>query len=287
MDKPDLYEVLGVSTSSSQEEIKKAFRSLARQFHPDVAGSSRASEVRFIEISEAYEVLGNEARRQEYDRLFGFEIMPDNVPPHTGEDEGLYNDPFRRGPARRGAPEPLREPREWRSPAARRARDARAEPRFGHKRMRPRRGADLEYDLRVTFRQAYTGVSVDVVVVDRRIEVHVPPGVDTGSVVRVAGGGAPGLRGGHPGDLFLTVIVIEDPYFTRQGNDVHMAVPLSQVEAAVGAVIEFPGPGDSIRMTIPPGTESGTCFRLKGLGFPSLRYGPRGDAYVTVHVSRR
>ena len=287
MGKRDLYEVLGISSGASQEEIKRAFRRLARRFHPDVAGDNQASNTAFIEVSEAYEVLGNEASRKEYDRRFGFEVESGSGFHRTHARAWSYAGFSPRGSSSFESAEPFREAGartgRQRSPI----RDIDEEPWFGYHRTRSRRGADLEYDLRLTFRQAYKGVIADVSVLDKTIEVHVPPGVDTGTVLRVPRGGMPGLGGGPPGDLFLNVTVLEDPYFIRQGNDVHMAVPLSRIEALVGAVIEFPGPGDPIRMTIPPGTQSGRCFRLKGLGFPSLRGRLRGDAYVTVHVKPR
>lgn len=286
MDKRDLYEVLGVSVTASQEEIKKAFRSLARRFHPDVPGNTQASEIRFIEISEAYEVLGNEARRRDYDRRLGFEVESEGGFHLDDDHVWSYESPPRRGTWRYENPEPLREYEDRRRFSRTRDRFG-PEPWFGRQRTGSRRGTDLKYDLHLTFRQAYKGITVDITVVNKRIEVHVPAGVDTGTILRVPRRGAPGLRGGPPGDLFLHLTVGEDPYFIRRGNDIHMAVPLSKVEALVGAVIEFPGPGDSIRMTIPPGTVSGTCFRLRGLGFPSLCNGPKGDAYVTVHVDPR
>ncbi len=287
MFKRDLYEVLGVASTSSQEEIKRAFRSLARQFHPDVAENTEGSEVRFIQISEAYEVLGNESKRREYDRQFGLGMQSDDYPPYGYEHQRTYGRSCFRGTPPPEYGEPLRNLRGWRCRSFGRQSSMRPGQPYAHARTQSRRGSDLLYDLRITFRQAYQGVSVDISVADEHHAIRVPAGVDTGSVVRVEHGGAPGLRGGEPGDLFLNIVVLDDPFFIRQGKDIHMAVPLSRMEALAGAVIEFPGPGDSIRMTIPPGTVSGTCFRLRGLGFPSLRYGPRGDAYVTVRVNGR
>lgn len=288
MEKTDPYVVLGVRRSASQQEIKSAFRNLARCHHPDVTGNAYASTMRFVEIAEAYEVLGNAGRRHEYDlshpdhagtseqftdtdEHWVHSEAPDDGKPLFGQNGHVFDGAVTWKRERASSVDPSGE-------------DA---SRGGNRWTRSVRGADSEYDLRISFRQAYKGVSVDVTTLDRKLEVRVPPGVDTGTKIRVPRHGAPGLRGGPPGDLFLKVTVLEDPYFLREGNNIHMAVPLKEPEARVGATIEFPGPGSPIRMTIPAGTKSNTCFRLKGLGFPSPYGELRGDAYVTVHVTPR
>lgn len=159
-----------------------------------------------------------------------------------------------------------------------------AKKRRSSSRPMSQRGNDLEYDLTIEFLDAYHGVKRRVRVLDRVIEVHIPAGVDTGSRIRVAGQGAPGLRGGAPGDLFLTVSVNPHPLFQRKGIDVSLHAPITISEAILGGEIEVPSPDGSVVMKIAAGTQTGTVFRFRGKGFPALKTGERGDFYVTTYV---
>jgi DnaJ-class molecular chaperone len=138
--------------------------------------------------------------------------------------------------------------------------------------------------LTVSFDQAYHGISVEVRVLDRTINVRIPAGVDTGSRVRVPGQGAPGLRGGSAGDLYLDIQVQSHPHFRREGIDIHLAVPLTLGEAILGSRVEIPGPTGKMILKVPVGTQSGAVFRFKGKGFPSLKDERRGDFFATTSI---
>jgi DnaJ-class molecular chaperone len=284
MAKRDPYNVLGVSRSASDEEIKKAYRKLARRHHPDLNNNSKASETRFKELAEAYEVLADSEKRRRYD-MFGYEGLD-----VTGQGYGSSagSGPFRAagfgragfgygfdgftGSSKRGIFDDIF------SEFFRADADAR------HRRRRPSRGDDLEYELTIDFFQAYHGASATVRILERRINVHIPAGVDTGSRIRVPGQGAPGRHGGGPGDLFLDIIVTPHRFFRREGDHIFFAIPVTIGEAVLGTKVEIPGPDGRLILRIPPGTQSGTNFRFKGKGFPSLRGDGKGDLYVTTHV---
>ena len=286
MAKRDPYSVLGVSRSASEGEIKKAYRRLARQYHPDMNRNSKTAEVRFKEISEAYEILNDPEKRQRFDMFghegvhsdfggfgsstgrnpfegmrfgnsgFGFNFGNFSGNTKHGFFEDVFSEFTRAGPGRGGRRRPVSEP-----------------------------GRDLEYNLTIDFHQAYEGLSAEVRVLDKRIDVRIPAGVDTGSRIRVSGQGGPGLRGGRPGDLYINVRVAPHEYFRRESNDIHLTVPITFGEAVLGARVELPGPDGRLALRIPPGTQSGTNFRFREKGFPDLKRKSRGDFYVTVHIT--
>jgi DnaJ-class molecular chaperone len=278
MAKRDPYRVLGVSRTASEEEIKSAYRRLARVHHPDMNKNSKSSESRFREISEAYEILSDKERRRAYDR-FGHEgvdgfqgFRSENPFARAGFGGRDFN--FRFGGS---------------GSSGHRVFDDYFADLFGTAGARDTKrsaskGDDLEYDLTVTFDQAYHGVSATVRVLERRIDVRIPPGVDTGSVVRVPGQGAPGRRGGAPGDLYLNITVLPHKVFRREGNDIHLTLPISVAEAILGARVEIPGPEGRLALKIPAGTQAGTVFRFRGKGFPALKDDGRGDLYVTAQI---
>lgn len=278
MQKRDPYTVLGLSKTASDEEIKSAYRRLARQYHPDVNNNSKYAEDRFKEISEAYEILSDKEKRRQYDMyghvgknfdefrssygtFYGSGFQRENFNSNFGNFgssgfsvfEEMFSDFFR-------------------------SQTQRSHRRYGVK------GDNLEYDLTISFEQAYHGFSATIRVLERRINVHIPPGVDTGSVIRVPGQGAPGLRGGPRGDLYLNIIVTPHRIFRREGQDIYLSVPISIGEAVFGTKIEIPSPQGRLILKIPAGTQSGTNFRFKGKGFPSLKNEGKGDFYVTTQI---
>jgi DnaJ-class molecular chaperone len=279
MGKRDFYRILGVNRSASAGEIKKAFRRLARLYHPDMNQNGKASEARFREIAEAYEILGHEGKRRQYD-LFG----PNGVDADVrrsgqGSPFGGFGK-FRTGFGFGGYSHSsgfydIHEAFADFFGAGRRDRSAWSGAR---------RGRDLEANLTVDFVDALHGLSALVRVLHRRIEIYVPPGVDTGTRMRVPGQGGPGLRGGSPGDLYITITVRPHGLFRREGNDVYLDVSITVREAVIGATIEIPGPDGRLALNIPRGTQSGTSFRFKGLGFSSLNGVGRGDFYVRTRI---
>jgi DnaJ-class molecular chaperone len=284
MSKRDPYHILGVSRSASDEDIKRAYRKLARRHHPDLNNSSKASETRFKELAEAYEILTDSEKRRKFD-MFGYEGLDAAARGYGsaggrgpfgqagfgrsgyGFDFGSFSGSSKHGIFDDIFSEFFR---------------ADADPR--NRKRRPARGDDLGYELTIDFDQAYQGATAVVRILERKINVHIPAGVDSGSRIRVPGQGAPGRHGGPPGDLFLDIIVTPHRYFRREGDHVFLAIPITIGEAILGTKVEIPGPDGRLILKIPPGTQSGTNFRFKGKGFSSLRGGGRGDLYVTAQV---
>ncbi len=329
--KRDYYEVLNVNRNASQEEIKKAYRKLARQYHPDVNKNSDA-EMRFKEINEAYEVLSDQQKRATYDRfgrvdLGGMGGMGDYGFGGFGD---IFEEIFGFG-----------------SMGSRRRR-----------RYEPQRGADIRYNLAIEFEEAVFGChkAVDVprsetcpkcrgsgaepgtqpmrcpqcngtgemrqsqqtifgsfvnvttcprcqgkgeiitnpcrqcqgkgqVQVTKRIEITIPPGVDDGTRIRLAGEGEAGTRGGTPGNLYVVLSVKEHKLFNRQDNDLLLELPLNIAQAALGAEMTIPTLDGNEKLDIPPGVQTGRTFRVKGKGVPYLRSKDRrGDLIVLVRV---
>jgi len=297
----DYYAILGVPRTASEKEIRSAYRRLARQYHPDVNPGNKEAEERFKEINEAYEVLSDPERRRKYDQL--------------GARWREYEQWER---ARQAAGEPARpEEFQWfveEAPAGteytyRTLTDEDLRDLFGEagafsdffetffgrgarrEAPRPRRGADLEAPVEVTLEEAYRGTTRQLSLEDatgapRRLEVTIPPGVDDGARVRIAGQGAPGRAGGAPGDLYLVVHVRPDPRFERRGDDLYVRerAPLSTL--LLGGELRVRTPDRrTLALKIPPGTADGQVFRLRGQGMPRLgQPDRRGDLHVEVHV---
>ncbi len=328
--KRDYYQVLGVNQQATQEEIKKAFRRLARQYHPDV-NKDRDAEARFKEINEAYEVLSNREKRATYDRFghsgpqAGFGGYGDFS--GFGGIEDIFDSFF--GGMRTGT-------------AARRG---------------PSRGADLRYDLTIEFEEAVFGSEKEIVIrrhetcpqcqgsgaepgtqpvrcpqcngtgevrrqqqtilgsfiqvatcprcqgereivttpctqcqgqkivqVERSISVIIPAGVDDGTRIRLAGEGEPGARGGPTGNLYVVLRVKTHDQFRRDNNTIFLELDINVAQAALGDAVKVPTLDGDEELLIPPGTQTGDTFRLRGKGVPYLRRNSRGDQVVLIHV---
>ena len=333
--KRDYYEVLGVNKEASDQEIKKAYRQLARKYHPDVNKSPDA-EAQFKQINEAYAVLSDPQKRAQYDQL-GHAAFENGGGFNGAEgfggfggfdDLGSIFDMFFGGGG-----------------------GARAQ------RRGPTRGADLRYNLELDFLEACFGVKkrinvsrrevcshchgnqaepgtkiktcpqcngtgqvqsvkntpfgrmVNVVTCPRcsgegkiveqpcshchgrgrvqkarELEVNIPAGVDQGFQIRISGGGEAGSRGGSPGDLYVVINVRPHRFFKRRDDDILLEIPLNLVQASLGAELEVPTIDGQVKVTIPPGTQPGATFRVKGSGVPPLHGSGRGDQYLTVKV---
>jgi curved DNA-binding protein len=283
----DYYKTLGVSKNASAEEIKKAYRKLARQHHPDVNTKPEA-EKRFKEINEANEVLSDPEKRKRYDtvgpewerfqqsgqRPGGFQWVYTGQPgadPFNGEAGG-FSDFFR-------------------TLFGEGATDFDTGPLFGRPSTRRRRsvaGADVESEVEITLAEAYKGTerSVEMRLPDgttRRLSVKIPAGVKDGQRIRLAGQGAPGSAGGPSGDLFLRARVRPHPVFQRDGDDLRMDLPVALHEALLGAEVTVPTLKGRVSLRIPPETQNGRTIRLAGQGMPRAT-GGHGDLYVTVKV---
>lgn len=333
MSKRDYYEILGISNGASEDEVKKAYRRLAKKYHPDLNPDNVEAETSFKEASEAYEILSDQEKRSKYDRFGHAGVNPQSG--GYGQGFGGFGDIFEDifdifgGGSSRGS-----------------------------RRNGPSRGADLRYNLNLEFKEAVFGVEKEIqirrvencqtcsgtgakpgtgketcsscngrgevryaqqtpfgqfvrtatcdicngageVIIDKcttcqgtgkqnktkKIKVKIPAGVDTGSIISMREEGESGDRGGPSGDLYIYINVAEDTIFNRSGNHIYLTIPISFTEAALGAEIEVPTLEGIISHNIPEGTQTGTEFRLKGIGVPSVRGHGRGDLFFTVEVS--
>jgi molecular chaperone DnaJ len=263
----DLYRLLGVRRTAADAEITRAYRRLARRLHPDAGG--HAGGVRFGAVAAAYRVLHDPERRREYDEELAAEAAR---PDHSTGGRGQSHGPAL--PANRRAAGPG-------SPRIDDRRSAFAERRPG-RIPRPRRGTDLETDLRLPFEDAVRGTSRRLRLPSGTVTVRIPAGVADRQVIRLAGYGGPGEHGGLPGDLRIRLHVARHRFFTRKGSDLLVTVPVTFAEAALGAAIRIPALDRPARLRLPPGTATGTTFRLRGRGVTVS--GDTGDLLVTVQV---
>jgi molecular chaperone DnaJ len=331
----DYYQVLGVARDADESTIKRAYRQLARQYHPDVAADKKAAESHFKEINEAYEVLSDAQKRSNYDRFGHAGVQGGGAEggfgPFGSEGFGDIFDMFF-GAARGGG-------------------------NTQQRRNGPTRGSDLRYDVEITLEEAYAGTTRDVsfrhlagcatcrgsgaepgtlivpcdrcsgtgiqrqvrqtplgqfvtqttcskcsgdgqivqtpcttcrgrgrVEQEKSLQVRIPPGVDDGSRIRISGSGEAGLRGGPDGDLYVYLSVAPHEVFRRDGLDVLLEVGVSFPQAALGGDITVRSLDGAAQLTMNPGTQSGSQYRLRGRGMPSVRGGAKGDQLVTVHV---
>ncbi len=341
--KRDYYDILGVPRNASAEQIKKAYRKLARQYHPDVNPNKAEAEEKFKELSEAYEVLADTQKRQTYDQ-FGHEGLKSSFGPggfqwsnfsHYSDFEDIFSRFF--GGDIFGGGESIFD-------------------LFGRGQRRGRpRGADLRVDVEISLSDVATGLEKEVnvqrrekcpkcdgtgaksaddlklcsacsgtgqiqhvsqrgflrtvnittcsrcggrgkivenpcsqckgtgiILKGRKISVRIPPGVESGVRFRMAGEGETGPGG--PGDLYIVVHVEPHPFLERRGNNLYCEVPISFSQAALGTKVEIPTLSSSAEISIPPGTQPESVFRLRGQGLPSMNYGRQGDLYCKVQV---
>lgn len=334
MSKRDYYEVLGVSRSASQDEVKKAYRKLARQYHPDVNKDDPNAQEKFSEVAEAYDVLSDTQKKSRYDQ-FGHQDPAQGFGGQGGQgfndfDFGGFGDIF----------------------------DMFFGGAGGARSRGPQRGHDLEYELEVDFEEAASGVEEEIQIprtekcstcsgsgakpgteakscqvckgtgeqqtvtntpfgrmvnrrvcshcsgrgvvieepcqdcrgqgrrrVRRTVQIKVPPGVDTGTRLRVSGAGEASPNGGQPGDLHIIIHVRSHSIFEREGTNVYVDMPITFVQAALGDEIDVPTLDGPVKLRIPEGTQSGTSFRLRGKGITKLGSTvARGDQHVRVQV---
>jgi molecular chaperone DnaJ len=322
MSKRDYYEVLGVTRTATDQEIKSAYRRLAVKYHPDKNPNDATAEEKFKEAAEAYSVLSNDEQRKRYDR-FGHA----GVSSGAGGIEDILGDLFGFGDVFGG--------------------------QRGGRRTSAQRGADLRYDLEISLEEAANGMTAQLriprlescetckgsgaaagsqpescttcsgtgqvryqqgffsvartchvcrgagrvvknpcvdckgsgrVEREKQMEVKIPAGVETGSRLRVTGEGEAGTQGGAPGDLYVVIHVAEHDQFERQGNNLYEAVPITFAQAALGAEIMVKTLDEEEKLKIPMGTQTGTVFRLRGKGMPILGGRGRGDLFVSVTV---
>jgi curved DNA-binding protein len=300
MEFKDYYQTLGLGKTASAKEIKQAYRKLARKFHPDVNPGDKAAESRFKEINEAYEVLGDPEKRRKYDELGANwrdyeQAQRAGQSPFAGANWGgagqagsfhTINEEELRGMF--GGENPFSDFFQAFFGAGPAAGERRGRaPRGG----RGRAGRDIEEELELSLEEAMQGamrrLSVKQEGHTRTVDVRIPAGVGDSSKVRVPGEGEHGTSGGRAGDLYLRVRLRPDPRFERRGRDLHTQVTIPVTTAVLGGEADVPRVGDRpLRLKIPPVTQNGQVFRLKGHGMPSVgKPAERGDLYATVSVT--
>ena len=261
----DFYKVLGVDKKAAADEIKKKYRALARDLHPDKTKGDSAKEEKFKAVSEAYEILSDAKKRAEYDEARSlFERGGFRAPQGGGFQGGDFHDVFGGG-----NPQDI------------------FANLFGNAARRgPRKGQDLQTEATITFRESVFGTTLDLrLATDRgqaqNISARVPTGVSDGAKIRVKGKGAQGEAG--PGDLFIQLHVKPHPIFSRKGENLTITLPVTFAEAALGADIKVPTmAGDDVTVRIAPGTPNGRTLRVKGRGI--VKGSTTGDLLVTVEV---
>src|SRR5438045_2600535 len=289
----DYYETLGVQKTASEDEIRTAFRKLARKHHPDVAKDKKADEEKFKEINEAYEVLGDPEKRKQYDQLGAGWNQPGGFQP----------------PAGWGAQQPGGGFYQWGGDGGGvefefggtgfsdffeaffgGGRGRSAFGGFGGREATAERGADVEADIMVTLEEALHG-STRTVSLRRagsnkveNYQVKIPRGVHEGQRIRLAGQGEAGARGGKSGDLFLRVRLAKHPDFSVESSDLIHEVKIAPWQAALGTELKVPTLEGKVRLKIPPGTQGSQRFRLREQGLQSIS-GKRGDLYVVVQIN--
>ncbi len=271
----DYYQVLGVDKHASEKDIKKAYRRLAKQYHPDANPDNPTAEAKFKDINEAYEVLSDGEKRAQYDRFgsnyqqFGGAGNPYQT--YTSGQDSSFSDIFDSlfggfGRSRGG-------------------RTQQAPGGFGGMGGFPQAGQDMEQPVTISLQEAYQGTTRLVTKGDRKIRVNIPAGADNGTKVRLAGEGSPGY-GGAPGDLYLVVEVQPDSQFERQGDDLLVDIKVDMFTAMLGGTVEIPTMERPVNLKIPGGTQSGRKFRLSGKGMPKLRQKDEfGSLYARVLVT--
>jgi curved DNA-binding protein len=297
----DYYAVLSVPRDASADDIKKAFRKLARQYHPDIAKDKQTAEEKFKEINEANEVLSDPEKRRKYDELGanwetgGYPPPPGAYGRHATAANGRagyefhfggtgFSDFFEQyfGRAQRGVDyEDL-------------FRQARGDQRSGRTPAYSAPGTDIEGDILVTLDEVMHG-SVRSLTLQRvdphtgetetdQFQVRIPPGAHEGRRIRVPGKGGPGLGGGPSGNLYLRVRIAGHPDFRVQGQDLYHDLELAPWEAVLGTQVVVPTPTGSIRLRVPPGTNHGHQLRVRGQGIPRGPGKERGDLHVVVKI---
>ena len=285
--KRDYYEVLGVNKSASADEIKRAFRKLAKKYHPDTNKGNPETKKKFEEINEAYQVLSDPEKKKQYDTFDfsdgqgGFNYNAGGNPFNWGANGGSASFNFGGdiddilknmfGGGMGGASDIF--------------------GRRGKRRSSPRQGEDSETSMTVTFDEAFKGCSKTITLRDSQgksetLSVKVPAGMENGKKIRLRGKGNQGVYGGPAGDLYIVVNILPDSRFTREGADVYSTVQIPYTTAVFGGDVKVETPDGAVMCAVKPGMQSGKKIRLRGKGAPVMKNpSQKGDQYVTVEIA--
>ncbi len=305
MDYKDYYKILGVSRNASQDEIKKAYRKMARKYHPDANPDDKKAEEKFKDASEAYEVLGDPEKRKQYDQLgadwkkyqqagtgagaggFGFEDFMRQQGFGGGRGggqrtyttfEGDFDDLFGGG----GFSDFFEAFFGGGGFGGSRTQNR----GFGSsQKQKAFKGQDLKANLQISLADAYEGAEKVISVQNNKLRIKIKPGIQDGQTLRLKGKGSPGMNGSGAGDLLLTINVQDQPGYSRNGNHLYVDMPVDLYTAVLGGDNYFNVLGHQLKIKIPAGTQGGTNFRLKNKGFPDYNNpNKRGDIYAKVQV---
>ena len=275
----DYYEILGVNKNASEKEIKKAYRKLARKYHPDLNPNDKEANKKFQQINEANEVLSDPEKRKKYDQ-YGKDWQ------HAEEFEKARHSGQRRSTA--GAEdfsgfsgafdeEGFSDFFQSMFGSSGRTRGRASQVKF--------RGEDYNAELHLSLRDAYKTHQQTLKVNDKNIRITIPAGVENGQIIKLKGHGGPGINGGPNGDLYITFVIADDPKFKRLGNDLHATVDLDLYTAVLGGEITIDTMNGKVKLKVKPETQNGTVTRLKGKGFPVYKKeGEFGDLYITYSI---
>lgn len=289
MDFIDYYSVLGVPKDASEEDIKKAYRKLARKHHPDLNPNDAEANKRFQQINEAHEILSDPEKRKKYDQ-YGKDWQ------HAEQTEAMRRQQGRSGEGQRRTQTQGNEGYDFSDGfggadfsdflSSLFGQEGRpGEGPFGGWRQATFRGSDYEAELHLSLRDAYTTHQHTLNVDGKNIRITVPAGIENGQKIKLTGYGAPGVNGGPNGDLYITFVIADDPRYKRRGNDLHVDEEIDLYTAVLGGEKVIETLDGKVKVTVAPETQHGTKVRLKGKGFPVYKQeGTFGDLYVQWQV---
>ncbi|MDR0521611.1 MAG: J domain-containing protein [Planctomycetaceae bacterium] len=282
MKSDDYYQVLGVSKSASREEIQKAYRQLARKYHPDLNQSHpKEAREKFQKVQEAFDILGNPEKRKVYDQ---FGVSPDQIGAGGGQGPfqwsfggGAPGGRFRTGNFNFNNVDDLMR-------AFGEGFGSVSPEDFVNAGKRSAKGQDIEQTVTIPFTLSVTGGKVDIKTADgQTVSVTIPAGFESGKKIRLPGLGRSGQNGGKPGSLLLTVHVAEHPFYSRSGHHLYVDLPVTLKEAVFGTKIDVPAPNGSVNLTVPPGAVNGMKLRIRHCGIPAAS-GETGDLFARLQI---